>query len=89
MCALIKNGLMRPASDKVSSVWQLSHKPGTDDYGNDSARRGQAGQPVVLSLALCPVCLSGEFRRLSESSFCYLKRYREFSQRNSSILPQI
>ncbi len=77
--ALIKNSLMKPASDKVSSVraWQLSHKPGMDVYGNDSVQRGQAGQPVVLSLSL-----SGSrslSSRLSESSFCYLKRCREFS----------
>lgn len=35
--ALIKKGLMKAASDNVSSVraWLLSHKPGMDAYGND------------------------------------------------------
>lgn len=40
--ALLRQGLLS----------ELGHRPTMDVYGNDLVQRGQAGQPVVLSLSL-------------------------------------
>lgn len=80
----IKNGFMKPASDKVSLVqvgW-LSHKPGKDGYGNDLVQRRQAlpGQPVVLSLDSILASLKALF---------VIWNVAEVSGGNRSIFPQI